>query len=115
MVTQINYSSSCPIVKPPDRIDLTNSNAFKDALQSVYNEGHIIVEIDFSDLYFIDSAGLAQLIVFQKKFKDKGGELKIINMNHSYIKRLFKRIELHTVINIEGLSDAPEPGAASSH
>lgn len=106
-MSQINYSSLHPVVIPPDRVDLTNSHSFKEALQEVYDKGYKIVQVDFSNLYFIDSAGLAQLIVYQKKYKEKGGELKIINMKHAYIRRLFERIDLHTVINIEGLSDAP--------
>lgn len=105
MTCQIDYSGENPVVKTPERIDLTNSKEFKEALNTVYNKEYQIVEVDFTDLYFIDSAGLAQLIVFQKKFKDRDGELKIINVKDDYIQRLFHRIDLHTVITIEGLSD----------
>lgn len=84
----------------PEKIDLTNVNAFKRNLQALYDRGHNSIELDCTNLTIIDSAGLGSLIMFQKKLKERGGELKLINVNHSYIKHLFDMIELNRIIRI---------------
>ncbi len=89
----------------PDKIDLTNANAFKRDLQTLYDQGYNLIMLDCSSLTIIDSAGLGSLIMFQKKLKQRGGELKLINVNHSYIRHLFDMIELNRIIKIESDAD----------
>lgn len=89
----------------PEKINLTNVNAFKRNLQELYDRGHKSIRLDCANLTIIDSAGLGSLIMFQKKLKERGSELKLINVNHNYIKHLFDMIELDRIILIEGESD----------
>lgn len=89
----------------PEKIDLTNVNTFKRNLQELYDRGHKSIRLDCANLTIIDSAGLGSLIMFQKKLKERGGELKLINVNHNYIKHLFDMIELDRIILIESESD----------
>ncbi len=49
----------------------------------------------------IDSAGLGSLVFFQKRLRDRGGELKLVNVTNDYITHLFNMIDLARVIIIE--------------
>lgn len=98
---QLEYCGQSGIVILPDRIDLTSADKFKAALQLLYDQGYNSIIIDCARLIIIDSAGLGNLIIFQKKLKERGGELRIINVNHDYIKHLFEMIELNRVIRVD--------------
>lgn len=97
----IEIHEQCGKVVPPEKIDLTNVGEFKHALQSLYERGYNSIEVDCIDLAMIDSAGLGNLVMFQRKLKERGGKLKMININHSYIKHLFDMLELSKIINIK--------------
>ncbi len=84
----------------PEKIDLTNVNAFKRNLQKLYDGGYNSIKLDCANLTIIDSAGLGSLIMFQKKLRERGGELQLINVNHRYIRHLFDMIELNRIIKI---------------
>lgn len=98
---QLEYCGQSGIVILPDRIDLTSADKFKAALQLLYDQGYNSIIIDCARLIIIDSAGLGNLIIFQKKLKERGGELRMINVNHDYIKHLFEMIELNRVIRVD--------------
>ena len=89
---------------PEGRIDISNSQELKQQLLAVYEEGFNQIEIDFSKVTGIDSSGLGKLLLFQKKLKERGGELSIVNINNEYVKKMFTMIHLYKVIKIEGMS-----------
>ena len=90
-------------LKPEGRIDVVNSVTLKQELLNLYNEGINEIIIDFSKITSIDSSGLGKLLLFQKKLKERGGELRIINVTNDYIKNMFKMIHLNKVIKIENM------------
>lgn len=83
------------------RIDLSNSHHLREKLQLLYEEGFKVITLDFSGVTAIDSSGLGKLLLFQKKLKERGGKLKIINISSEYIRKMFKMIHLYKVIDIE--------------
>ena len=85
------------------RIDLTNSHILEEKLQELYNKGFKVIALDFSLVSGIDSSGLGKLLLFQKKLKEHGGKLKVINVTNKYIRKLFETIHLYKVIDIEGV------------
>ena len=85
----------------PGKVDLTNANKFKRALQSLYEKGYNSITVDCAELAMIDSAGLGSLVMLQKRLKERGGELKMINVGHKYIRHLFDMLELERIIKIE--------------
>jgi len=97
----LEYHEQFGKIIPPERIDLTTAEEFKEALQAIYDRGYSFIIVDCSRLAIIDSAGLGNLIMFQKKLQERGGELTITNVDHHYIRHLFDMIELDRVINIE--------------
>jgi anti-sigma B factor antagonist len=91
------------IIKPEGRIDVVNSQNLKQELLNLYNEGISEIVIDFSKITSIDSSGLGKLLLFQKKLKERGGELRIINVTNDYIQNMFKMIHLNKVIRIDDM------------
>ena len=89
------------IIVDENRIDVSNSHLLREKLQMLYDEGSKVIVLDFNSVTSIDSSGLGKLLIFQKKLKERGGELKIINITSEYIRKMFKMIHLNKVINIE--------------
>ena len=85
----------------PEIINLNNAPEFKQALTSLIEQGYKLIKVDCNKLKMIDSAGLGNLVLFQKKLKEKDGELKLVNVKNDYIQHLFDMIDLRRVINIE--------------
>ena len=89
------------LVKLPKEVMITYSNQFKEMLQSLYDQVYNTIILDCEQLQMFDTAGISGVAVFQKKLKDRGGELKMINVANDYIKHYFKTIELSKVVSIE--------------
>lgn len=85
----------------PIVVDRTNVSRLDEALQSLYEEGCPVIRLDCVNLEMIDSAGLGSFVLYQKKMKERGGELIIVNVINDYIQHLFDVIELNRVITIE--------------
>ena len=89
------------VVKLPKKVMIPYSSQFKVTLQSAYDQGHSTIILDCEHLQMFDTAGISAVAVFQKKLKERGGELKIINVANDYIKHLFRTIELNKLVSIE--------------
>ncbi len=57
--------------------------------------------IDCTDLKMFDTAGFAYVTAYQKKMKDRGGEIKMINVGNDYVKEMFRTIEMSKFFSIE--------------
>ncbi|NLJ55479.1 MAG: STAS domain-containing protein [Firmicutes bacterium] len=97
---QIEHCGQFVKIFLPKRIDLINVHKFKRSLQTLFEQGQDFIMVDCTALTMIDSAGLGSLVMFQKKLKDRGGKLKIVNVRHRYIRHLFDMIELSKIICI---------------
>ncbi len=98
---RVEKYDNCANVILPEVVDLINAPKFKQALKTLYEEGCNTINVDCGNLEMIDSAGLGSLVFFQKRLKDRGGELKLVNVTNDYIKHLFNMIDLASVISIE--------------
>lgn len=85
----------------PEVVGHNNAPALKEALQGLYDKGYNIIEVDCSRLTMISTAGIGSFVVFQKKLKERDGELKIVLVKDDYIQYLFRKIDLGRVIRIE--------------
>ncbi len=85
----------------PEVVDLINAPEFKQDLKTLFEQDYNTINVDCSNLEMIDSAGLGSLVFFQKRLRDRGGELKLVNVTNDYIKHLFEMIDLARVISIE--------------
>ncbi len=90
----------------PEVIDLINAPDFKNVLRTLYDQDCNNIRIDCSHLKMIDAAGIGSLTLYQKKFKDRGGELKLVNVKDNHVKHVFHMLDLRKVLTIEEI-DAP--------
>jgi anti-sigma B factor antagonist len=98
---QVEHNEGYGSVILPAVVNLTNTPEFNQALQSLYEQGCNVIKVDCTRLEMIDSSGLDSLVLIQKKLKERGGQLKLINVTNDYIKHLFNLIDLRRVISIE--------------
>lgn len=89
------------IVLVERKIDLSNTKELKEELLELLEQGVTHVILNFQNAEMIDSSGLGKILLFQKRLKESGGNLKIININSDYISKMFKMIHLDKVIDIE--------------
>lgn len=67
--------------------------------KEVFEQLNTSVTVDFRDLEYISSAGLGVLLFTQKKLRETGGGLKLINMN-GHIKDVFRYAGFNTIFEI---------------
>ncbi len=84
-----------------EKLTISNASEFKETLQTLFDQGYKVVELDFRNLEIIDSTGLGKLLLLQKVLKEQGGELKIINLESDFVRKMFNFIQLHKTISIE--------------
>jgi len=89
------------VIRLGQKIDIVNSPELKKKLQELYEQDINEVTIDFSETESIDSSCLGKLLMYQKKLKERQGEIKIANVSSKYIKKMFDMIQLHRVIKID--------------
>lgn len=89
------------VVLVGEKIDLSNTKELKDNLLELIDQGVTHVILNFQNAEMIDSSGLGKILLFQKRLKELDGNLKIININSDYIRKMFKMIHLDKVIDIE--------------
>lgn len=89
------------LITPNETIDISNAHELKEDMLNLYNEGVNNITFDFSRVRSIDSSGLGKLLLFQKKLKERDGEMQIINISSDYVKKMFKMIHLDKVIKIQ--------------
>ena len=78
------------------RLNAAHTVQLKEVLDS-FNEDCIV---DFSDLTYISSAGLGELIQTYSRLEKSGNTIKLINMN-DHIREVFKYCGLDKVFIIE--------------
>lgn len=68
-------------------------------INDAINEGFIKCAIDISELRYINSSGIGVLITVLTKFRNKGGELYLINPSES-VSKLLIITKLNAIFNI---------------
>lgn len=98
---EVKYNGKA-VLSLEGEIDLENYHILKEKIfQAFYEEHCANITLDFSLLAGIDSSGLGQLLLCQKKLKKCGGGLKIVNITSRYIREMFKMIQLDRIIAVE--------------
>ncbi len=82
-----------------ERIDINSSIELKKTVYSMIERNYINLILNFKEINFIDSNGLAMLIAIFKKLKIKNGNLKIINTKE-FVREVFGMTKLSSIIKI---------------
>ena len=72
------------IVYLSGRFDATQVDKAYEVFDRIQSSG----DVDFTNLDYISSAGLSVLLKTQKRLKDKGEAMKLVNMNQ-HVKKVF--------------------------
>ena len=81
------------------QLTLTHTKLFQTELGKVLESGYTNVQIDLSNVTYIDSTGLAAFIPIHQKFQEAGGSVSIINPRR-LIRHIFTSSKLDEVLNI---------------
>lgn len=100
---EIKKKKSKAIVVPKEKLDISNSEDFKAKLIDVYEQGYDKIIIDLSEVEMIQSSGVGALLSFNDNLIKDGGELRVINVNSDYLKKVFEMTKLNKIIDVEGM------------
>ena len=90
------------VVKMPENVTVSGGvESLKENLNSLRQQGYSMIVLDFTSLTMLDAAGLNMLLALQRRLKESGGELRIVNITSRHLQELFRKIELEKVIPIE--------------
>ncbi|MEI6083560.1 MAG: STAS domain-containing protein [Verrucomicrobiota bacterium] len=78
------------VVRLTGSLDMYSFPRLETQLNTNLQQGHHAILLDCKDLDYIGSAGLGALIGFAKKAREKGGDIKLVNVPE----RIYKIIEL---------------------
>jgi len=76
------------------------AKSFRETMHELINSGKREVVIDMSGVGSINSHGIGKLLLFYKKFKDLGGELKI-SSPQGHVKEVFETLMLDRLFKVE--------------
>ena len=68
-------------VTPEGRIDVPAARSLEDALNSLLDEGHARIIVDFSEATYIASSGLKTVLAALRRARSLGGEVRLAAMN----------------------------------
>jgi anti-sigma B factor antagonist len=75
--------SAAPRLQVSGEIDVFTSPSLRDELYAMIDDGATTVEIDCSQMDFIDSSGLGVLVGALKRIRERGGDFELQGLNPS--------------------------------
>ncbi|WP_026568252.1 anti-sigma factor antagonist [Bacillus sp. UNC41MFS5] len=85
-------------------IDAYTAPKLREELLSLAEAGNKSITVNLQDVSYLDSTGLGVFVGLFKQLKEKGGELKLIQLSDR-IKRLFEITGLSNVMNISSTTE----------
>ena len=101
IILNIERQDETAVVSPRTSIDIRNSDYFKEILIELYAEGYKNIDLNFENIDGIDASGIGKLLLLQKKLKEKGGRLRIFNIENKYVRNIFSIIYIDNILDIE--------------
>jgi anti-sigma B factor antagonist len=96
---EVSQQSDVTVVEVTGQLIVGNRQELKDAVLQMLDDGSRKFLIDFSDTAYIDSSGLGVLVSLSKKIREKGGEMRLSNLNED-LRTLFELTKLDTLFHI---------------
>lgn len=92
--------SEVMIIRLIDRVDAFTSSSFRDDFKGLIAEGLRNFVVDLSEATFLDSAGLAALVLLLKNSREQDGDVKIILPENEDVQRIFRLTKFDQVFDI---------------
>ncbi len=105
MSFNISKQNDVTIVEVTGQLIVGNRQELKDAVLKELEKGSRKFLVDFSDTAYIDSSGLGVLVSLSKKIRERGGELRLSNLNED-VRTLFELTKLDTLFRIADTRDS---------
>ncbi len=80
------------------------SGTLRDTVAEVVAKGNKNILLNMADVTYIDSAGLGELVGSYASITNKGGQLKLVNLQNK-VKDLMQITKLHTVFHVFDAED----------
>ncbi|HVP50394.1 MAG TPA: STAS domain-containing protein [Candidatus Bathyarchaeia archaeon] len=71
----------------------------RDAVQQLVNDGYLKIILNLSGVIHIDSSGIGELMLNYTTLRNRGGELKLMNL-HKNVRNLLQVTRLYTVFDV---------------
>jgi len=97
------------LVRLGGSLDMYSFPRLETQLNALFQQGQYSIVLDCRDLDYIGSAGLGALIGFAKQAREKGGDLKLLNVPE----RIYKIIELLGFTKVLQVHSTEEAALAS--
>ncbi|MCM3116136.1 anti-sigma factor antagonist [Neobacillus sp. MER 74] len=92
------------VVLVAGEIDAYTAPKLREELLALAEEGNKSITVNLQDVSYLDSTGLGVFVGLFKQLKEKGGELKLIQLSDR-LKRLFEITGLSKVMNISATTE----------
>jgi anti-sigma B factor antagonist len=96
---EVSRHGGVTIVEVTGQLIVGNRQELKEDVLRLLEEGGRKFLIDFRDTAYIDSSGLGVLVSLSKKIREKGGEMRLSNLNED-LRTLFELTKLDTLFHI---------------
>jgi anti-sigma B factor antagonist len=101
---EITQEKDVTIVEVTGQLIVGNRQELKDNVLKLLDGGSRKYLIDFRDTAYIDSSGLGVLVSLSKKIREKGGEMRLSNLNED-LRTLFELTKLDPLFHIADSRD----------
>jgi anti-anti-sigma factor len=99
----VKDSGSLPVIALSGEVIEQHRTELRDTLKKVADGARDTVVIEVTDVQFIDSHGLGQILFFRRSLEERGLRCIILNKNtdpQGYMNKLFDITGLHQVLDI---------------
>mgnify|MGYP003574887511 CR=1 FL=1 len=101
---QVSQREGVTLVEVEGQLIVGNRQELKQKVLEELEKGERKFVVDFERTGYIDSSGLGVLVSLSKKIREKGGELRLANLNED-LRTLFELTKLDTLFQIADSRD----------
>ena len=80
-------------------LNATNASSFRDQIRAEMVEGRNNIDIDLSQVQFVDSAGLGALVALRKTAAERSGKVRMLKPA-AHVQQVLELTRLHRVFEI---------------
>jgi len=94
------------------RFDAHETAGFRVVVDALIRPGHATLHLDLSNVIFVDSSALAELLRVQKAAKAADGEVILVNVSDP-VRIILELTELQQVFTLKNSGDPTSPSSSS--